>query len=157
MLVIVHSGQTGVERGAHEGAHSSGLSVAGFMNRNRRDELGPIPDEIAVKLTAHHSAGSRAALCANLLTASGLLVVAPDARRPQGIPALVWIVKAARRMNLPLLVCDARTPLDDIASWTRTLQADNGTQRLVVTGPRWSRWTDGDSVARRLVKALAAV
>ena len=83
MLVIVHSGQTGVERGAHRAAVSAGLAIAGFMPLDKRDELGPIPNDVVQLLTSCFDRGPRPAVRANIALASGVLLVVPEASTPE--------------------------------------------------------------------------
>ncbi|HSX21410.1 MAG TPA: putative molybdenum carrier protein, partial [Gaiellaceae bacterium] len=66
MITIVHGGQTGVDRGAHEAAIDNGWRVAGYMPRDGRDELGPIPPDVARFLVAHEKAGYGARTEANV-------------------------------------------------------------------------------------------
>ena len=88
MLVIIHSGQTGVERGAHRAAVSHGLAIAGFMPLDKRDELGPIPADVADMLTPCFDRGPRQAVRANITLASGVLLLVPEAAQPTKFTAV---------------------------------------------------------------------
>lgn len=154
MFFIIHSGQTGVERGAHHGALAAGLRIAGFMPPDRRDELGPLPADVAGYLTPFIEKGPRPALRANLEIASGVVVVATDVAIAHTLPTMSWLLKQIRARKLPLLMCDPRTSVADAASWAAQLPLSCGSRRLVVTGPRSTRWPQGESVARRLVTAI---
>ena len=154
MLVIIHSGQTGVERGAHRAAVSAGLSVAGFMPLDRRDELGPIPTDVAELLTPCFDRGPRPAVRANIALASGVLLVVPESLTPEKFTAMSAVMQGVRSARVPSLVVDARTNLDDVVRWARQLPETSGSTRLMVTGPRGTRWPDGETVARRLVSAI---
>lgn len=154
MLVIVHSGQTGVERGAHRGALAAGLPIAGFMSLERRDELGPIPEEVAAYLTPCFERGPRPAIRANVALASGALVLVPDRARADRVVAMPAVLQALRSAHVPSLVCDASTNLDDIVKWVRALPETSGSTRVLVTGPRATRWADGEMVGRRIVNAI---
>lgn len=155
IVTILHSGQTGVERGAHHGALASGLPIRGFMRPERRDELGPLPDEIACVLEPCGDGGQRAAVLATLGIATAVVLVVPDIRIAIRKRTSTWVLRGARAKSLPYWMCDGATSVTDVATWYTKLPADE--QRILVTGPRATRWRDGESVARRLVKALALV
>jgi hypothetical protein len=155
MLVVVHSGQTGVERGAHRAAVASGLTVAGFMPLDQRDELGPIPPDVASCLTPCFDRGPRPAVRANIAIASGLLLVVPDSADPNKFTAIPAVLAAARGAKLPTMICDPMTNLEDASRWAHELPLSSGSLRVMVTGPRGTRWHTGEQVARRIVAALA--
>jgi hypothetical protein len=155
MLVVVHSGQTGVERGAHRAAVTAGLTVAGFMPIDGRDEMGPIPDEVASCLTPCFDKGSRPAVRANVAISSGVVLVVPDAQDPNKFTAMAAVLTAARTAKLPYLVVDPLTNLEDVSRWVQTLPASSGSRRVLITGPRGTRWHTGEQVARRLVAAMS--
>ncbi|HEX5061321.1 MAG TPA: putative molybdenum carrier protein [Kofleriaceae bacterium] len=154
MLVIIHSGQTGVERGAHRAAVSAGLSVAGFMPLDRRDELGPIPADVAQLLTPCFDRGPRPAVRANITLASGVLLVVPESGTPEKFTAMSAVMQGIRSARVPSMVVDGKTNLDDVVRWARQLPETSGSTRLMVTGPRGTRWPDGETVSRRLVAAI---
>ena len=154
MLVIIHSGQTGVERGAHRAAVSAGLSIAGFMPLDRRDELGPIPADVGQVLTPCFDRGPRPAVRANIALASGVLLVVPEASAPEKFTAMSAVMQGIRSARVPSLVCDAKTNLDDVVRWARQLPETSGSTRVMVTGPRGTRWPEGETVARRIVAAI---
>ncbi|HEU4611150.1 MAG TPA: putative molybdenum carrier protein [Kofleriaceae bacterium] len=154
MLVIIHSGQTGVERGAHRAAAAAGLSIAGFMPLDRRDELGPIPNDIADLLTPCFDRGPRPAVRANIALASGVLLVVPESSTPEKFTAMGAVMQGIRAARAPSMVADGKTNLDDVVRWARQLPETSGSTRLMVTGPRSTRWPDGETVARRLVSAI---
>ena len=155
-MTILHSGQTGVERGAHHGAVACGLPVRGFMRPERRDELGPLPDDVACVLTPCDDGGQRAAVLATLGLATAVVLVVPDIRLAIRRRTSTWVLRGARAKQVPYWMCDGETSVTDIASWYAKLASDVD-HRILVTGPRATRWKDGESVARRLVKALALV
>lgn len=154
MLVILHSGQTGVERGAHRAATTLGISLAGFMPLDKRDELGPVPADVGELLTACFDRGPRPAVRANVALASGVLLVVPDAARAEKFTAISAVLQAVRSAHVPLMVCDAHTNVDDIGWWVRQLPETSGSTRVLVTGPRGTRWPEGESVAKRIVSAI---
>jgi hypothetical protein len=153
-LFILHSGQTGVERGADEGARAAGLPVAGFMPPDCRDELGRIPNHIALDLTTHHEKGFRPAVMGNLEIASAAILVVPDAQTPAVFTATSWLLNRIRAKRCPMLVCDPRTSLADAASWAKRIPESCGSVRLLVTGLRATRWDAGHRTTRRIVIAI---
>jgi hypothetical protein len=154
MLVVVHSGQTGVERGAHRAAVAAGLTVAGFMPVDARDEMGPIPADVTKHLTPCFERGPRPAVRANVNIASGILIVVPDASDVQKFTAMPAVMTAARAAKVPWLVTDPVTNTDDVARWVWKLPLTSGSVRVLVTGPRGTRWHTGEQTARRLVSAI---
>jgi Circularly permutated YpsA SLOG family len=154
MLVILHSGQTGVERGAHRAAAATHVSVAGFMPLDKRDELGPVPTDVAEQLTPCFDRGPRPAVRANVSLASGVLLLVPDSTQAEKFTAMAAVLQAVRSARTPLLVCDPRTNVDDVVWWVRQLPETSGSTRVLVTGPRGTRWPEGESIARRLVGAI---
>jgi hypothetical protein len=154
MLIVIHSGQTGVERGAHRAAVAAGLSVAGYMPRDQRDELGPIPTDVAQLLTPWADRGPRPAVRANIALASGVMLVVPEAASPEKFTAMSVVLQGIRSRHVPSMVCDSATNLDDVRGWTAQLLETSGATRVMVTGPRGTRWPDGEAVARRLVAAI---
>jgi hypothetical protein len=155
MLVIVHSGQTGVERGAHRAAVTVGLTVAGFMPLDKRDELGLVPADIAELLTPCFERGPRAAVRANVAVASGVIVTVPDSSRTETFTAMAAVLQAIRSARLPFVAVDANTNLDDVVRWVKQLPETSGSTRVMVTGPRGTRWPAGEGVARRIITSIA--
>lgn len=154
MLIIIHSGQTGVERGAHRAAVAAGISIAGFMPLDKRDELGPVPPDVADLLTPCFDRGPRPAVRANVALASGALLVVPDAARAEKFTAMAAVLQAVRSARAPLLTCDPQTNLDDVVWWVKQLPETSGSTRVLVTGPRATRWPEGENVAKRIVSAI---
>ena len=154
MVVILHSGQTGVERGAHRAAAMVGFDVAGFMPIDCRDELGVVPPDVAKFLTPCFDRGPRPAVKANVALASGVLLVVPNAQEPEKFTAMAPVLHAARAAQAPVFVCDAKTNVSDVARWAQQLPETSGSVRILVTGPRGTRWHEGEAVARRLVAAI---
>lgn len=155
MLVILHSGQTGVERGAHRAAITHGLAITGFMPVDRRDELGPIPVDIADRLTPCVERGPRQAVRANITLASGVLLLVPEAAQPTKFTAIASVMQAVRTARAATMTVDPLTNLDDIVQWVRRLPETSGSVRVFVTGMRATRWADGETLARRVVGAIA--
>src|SRR2546423_3298998 len=131
VLIVIHSGQTGVERGAHRAAVSHGIQLAGFMPLDRRDELGPIPPDVAQHLTPCFDRGPRPAIRANVSLASGVLLVVPDRTRPGKFTAMQAVINAVRGAHAPSLVVDPTSDLDEVAKWARGLPETSGSVRLL--------------------------
>lgn len=125
------------------------------MPLDRRDEMGPIPPEVAASLTPCFDRGPRPAVKANIALASGVLVVVPNAATPEKFTAMSAVLQGIRAARCDLFVADAATNLDDVARWARSLPETSGSTRIMVTGPRGTRWPEGEAVARRLVAAIA--
>ena len=154
MLVVIHSGQTGVERGAHKAAVATGFQLAGFIPLDARDENGPIPEDVAQHLTPCFDRGPRPAVRANVQLASGVLLVVPDAKQFATYTAMAATLTAVRRSNLPYLICDPTTASEQVSSFVFHLPETSGSVRLMVTGPRATRWHKGESLGFRLVAGL---
>ena len=155
MIVVIHSGQTGVERGAHRAAQTLGLGATGFSTLDQRDELGPLPKSIAEALTPCYERGSRAAVRANIQIASGLMVVIPDARTPDRFTAVRSLIGAARAQKLPYRLIDPSSDLDDIRRFVDGLAPTSGSTRVMITGPRATRWAAGERTAWQVVARMA--
>lgn len=155
MLVILNSGQTGVERGAHRAAVTLGIAVSGFMPLDKCDELGLVPPDVAAVLTPCFDRGPRPAVRANVALASGVLIVVPDAMRVASFTAMAPVHHAVRSAGIPFMAVDPRTNLEDVATWSRRLEESSGSTRVLVTGPRATRWLEGEGVARRVITSIA--
>lgn len=152
MIVILHTGQTGVERGAHRAAVAHGLRIGGFCTSDSRDELGVIPSDVLASLTPCAERGPRQAIRANILAASAVMIVVPrmlDARTVTGIAEAQTLVRSC---GLPMIVCDPLTSEDDVVAFMRGCGVS---AKVVVIGPRATRWKEGEGVARRLIASVA--
>ncbi|HWU89619.1 MAG TPA: putative molybdenum carrier protein [Kofleriaceae bacterium] len=154
-MIVIHSGQTGVERGAQRAAAAVGLPLGGFSSVDQRDELGPLPDEVARNLIPCTERGSRAPIRANLEIASGVIIVVPDATTPRRFTGIGVVLQAARARAVPYKIADERTDPEYLAAWTRLLPETSGAVRLMVTGPRETRWAVGAKVSWKIVAAIA--
>ena len=132
-----------------------GLAVSGFMPLDKRDELGLVPPDVAALLTPCFDRGPRPAVRANVALASGVLIVVPDARRADKFTAMGPILQAVRSAGLPFMSVDPITHLDQVTTWFSTLEETSGSTRVLVTGPRATRWLDGEGVARRVITSIA--
>lgn len=155
MITLVHGGQTGTDRGAHEAAIDNGWSVTGYMPRDGRDELGKIPEEVARYLMAHDKVNYAARTAANVRMATAALFVVRAADDPRETPGTTMTLKLASERRLVYRVVDPRVDPTAIARWiwadlllmTRTLTLpfleqplDPVPARLLVAGPRESKW-----------------
>ena len=150
-VVILHSGQTGVERGAYRAAVEHGLRIGGFCTNDSRDEMGIIPADVLATLTPCAERGPRQAVRANIVAATAAMIVVPqilDVRTVTGIAEAQTLI---RSRGLPMLVCDPLTNEDDVLAFMRGV----GHGKVVVFGPRATRWKEGEIVTRRLIAALA--
>lgn len=175
MITIVHGGQTGVDRGAHEAAIDNGWRVAGYMPSDKRDELGPIPENVARFLVPHDKTSYAARTEANVQSASAALIVVRDAGDPRATPGTAKTIDLAARRNLLRTIVDPTTDATQIARWIwsdllmlRTLllplpglKLDPAPMRLLVAGPRESKWSgaqvEATALLRRVALALAEI
>ena len=125
------------------------------MPLDKRDELGLVPPDVAALLTPCFDRGPRPAVRANVALASGVLIVVPDARRADKFTAMGPILQAVRSAGLPFMSVDPITHLDQVTTWFSTLEETSGSTRVLVTGPRATRWLDGEGVARRVITSIA--
>lgn len=145
-MTIVNAGRTGVERGAYHGAVAVGFDVIGVCRRGQKDELGPLPPDLAARLEPCDDRGARAAVARCLQLATAVLIVVPDRDELAAFPFVTWLGKRVRGAGIPLHVHDPKSAVDDTLTWTLRQH------RLYVTGPRGTRWLEGESVARRLLR-----
>jgi len=175
VITIVHGGQTGVDRGAHEAAIDNGWLVAGHMPRDGRDELGKIPPGVARFLTPHEKASYAARTEANIRMASALLVVVRDADDPRATPGTAKTIDLAADRKLRRMIVDPKIDASAIARWiwndllmVRALPLPLEVKalapiptRLLVAGPRESKWpgarVETAALLRRVAMALAEI
>lgn len=153
MLVIIHGGQTGVDRGAHHGAISAGLQVDGFMPSDRRDEHGSIPDEAASHLRVCQAWGYAERTEANVAIADLVIVVAPP-RYMYGGTALTWQLADRKSVSRRILVSNM-WEIESAVAVMRELRADRCAWRVMIGGPRASKWDIGETVTRNLMRSAS--
>ena len=115
-ITILHTGQTGVERGAFRAAWAAGLPIGGFCNPQNRDELGALPADVRRGLEAAPRTGARAAVYATLAIANAVIIAVPsrsDATSYTGIEALRREIRAR---SMPHHIVDPTTDLDALAN-----------------------------------------
>src|SRR4051812_26474821 len=154
-LVILHTGQTGVERGADRAARAVGIPVEGFSTYERRDELGALPADVAKDLTPCLQRGARSALRATLERANVLIIAVPDARDPNSNTGIEALRRAARSGGVPHWIVDPSTNYDEVAIRLRALELTTDPLNVLVTGPRFTRWHEGEKVGWRVVAQIA--
>ena len=169
MITIIHGGQTGVDRGAHEAAIDNGWRVAGYMPSDARDELGLIPQDVTRFLVPHDKASYAARTVANVASASAALIVVHDAGNPLATPGTAMTIDLAAQQRLPRRVVDPTTDAAQIALWIcsdllmqRTLmlpldglKLDPDPMRLLVAGPRESKWRGAQAETAALLRRIA--
>lgn len=174
-LVVIHGGQTGVDRGAHKGALDAGFHVTGYMPSHGRDEDGPIPGAVACHLRRCAQPGFAARTRANLAITDSLLVVVENRADPYATPGTKLTLEEGRRLGLPRLIADEELPVAEVARWLWSIGLESGRHRavssssprptlamppchrLMIAGPRASLWPRGELVAAAIVRAIATV
>lgn len=167
MIRILHSGQTGVDRGAHLGALDAGLVVGGYMPKDARDEDGLIPPDVARFLSRCTIKGYAARAEVNVEVAHAVLVVVANKTRTDLSPETSLTIAAARGRHRPLFIADTIADLPDLMTWLRRvttsrtndlqLSTPDGRLNLMVGGPRASRWANGEATARALVNMVGQI
>ena len=175
MITIVHGGQTGVDRGGHEGAIANGWRVWGYMPSDARDELGPIPADIAKLLVRHESPSYAARTEANVRVVNAALVVVADTGNALSTPGTAKTIDLAKRRGMPCKIVDPTNDAAEIALWIwsdllmmRTLmlpldglRLEPAPMRLLVAGPRESKWRGAQAATadllRRVSRAIAEI
>ena len=169
MITVVHGGQTGVDRGAHEAAIDNGWRLTGYMPSDRRDELGPIPEVVARFLVPHDKANYAARTEANVQSASAALIVVHDANEPRATPGTAMTIDLAVRRHLLHKIVDPATDAAQIARWIWSdllmprplllpldgLKLDLAPTRLLVAGPRESKWRGARAETATFLRRIA--
>lgn len=154
-LIILHTGQSGVERGADRAARSVGFAVEGFSTYERRDELGALPPEIATDLVRCETRGARSALRSTLERADVLVIAVPDSRDANANTGVEALRRNARAAGVPHWLVDPAGDLEALAVRLRALEATTDPLRILVTGPRFTRWREGERLGWRVVAQLS--
>ena len=150
----MHTGQSGVERGADCAARILNVPVAGFCSFERRDELGALPPPIARDLIPCAQRGARSAQRDTLAAASAMLMIVPDVKRASTYPGITMLRAIARKAGTPYWVVDPVADRSTLVIELRALAKDTIPLRLMVTGPRMTRWQEGMHRGRELVAEL---
>ncbi|MEM1411860.1 MAG: putative molybdenum carrier protein [Pseudomonadota bacterium] len=148
-LTIVSGGQTGVDRGALDGARDAGLPQGGWCPRGRRAEDGVIPCCYPLRETDLVDYAERTGRNVRDSEGTVLLTFGPLA----GGSALTQTL--AEEAGRPLLLLDARALSVSVAQ-RRLLRfvTEHGIHRLNVAGPRESEAPGAQAWARRLILGL---
>lgn len=158
MIVVVHGGQTGVDRGGHHGALANGWQVRGFAPADGCDEDGPIPDDVIAFLERHRVTGLSARTHENLRWCDLLLVMVEDKQKPWATPGTKTTLTMARNRKpyLERMVVDPSDGTAHIAKWILDYKIGNVHRLprlakhvwLMVAGPRRSKWVTGEVAMR---------
>jgi hypothetical protein len=152
---FLNTGQTGVERGVFLTAEALGIEVHGFMAANGRDELGRVPEWVAARLRRCRARGPRRCREANVQLADAVVVMVPNARRAAAVTGMKHVMTCARSRRVPLFVCDRHCDIGALAdSVIAALRARRG-KAIYITGPRATRWSEGEELGRSLARAIA--
>lgn len=175
MITIVHGGQTGVDRGAHEAAIDNGWKIAGYMTRDQRDELGQIPPAVARFLVAIDKTSYAARTEANVRSATAALIVVRDEDDPRATPGTAKTIDLVVARNMRRQIVGPQHDASAIARWiwhdllmmstltlpTITKVLDPVPTRLLVAGPRESKWRNARietaGLLRRIGLALTEI
>ena len=114
VLTLLHTGQTGVERGAHRAARLLDIPIAGVSSFEGRDEFGKLPPDIARALLCCERKGAREAQYATLLLANILIVGVPDVELAPRVTGIKPLVSEAYDARILCVVVDPNTDLDAI-------------------------------------------
>jgi hypothetical protein len=128
------------------------------MPKDRRDECGPIPDEVQVGMIPHNIPGWAPRTIANLQFADGALGIVESTDRPYATAGTrLTLVEAQRRGIVRRVVDDWRpsviTHLAETYGFTQPFTC-TAQYHLMVAGPRRSRWAAGEDVAFAVVLRL---
>lgn len=131
------------------------MQVEGFCTFERRDELGALPAEITADLIACEQRGARSALRATLERADVLVIAVPQVAQANANTGIEALRRAARAGGVPHWLVDASTDLDAVGLKLRQLEQTTDPLRVMVTGPRYTRWREGERLGWRLVAQLS--
>jgi Circularly permutated YpsA SLOG family len=158
MICVIHGGQTGVDRGAHEAARENDWLLAGYMPQRRCDERGPIPADVASHLIAHAEGGYVERTEANVRSSDALLVVVPSTQHPGQTPGTAMTLDLARERQMRRKIVDPNSSPVEISDWIASVERELAASaqgqrtlfgprdfepiflRLMIAGPRESRW-----------------
>ncbi|MFT3695963.1 MAG: response regulator [Kofleriaceae bacterium] len=157
MITILHTGQTGVERGADRAARAVGFKVGGFCQFDYRDEVGQMPPHIAADLTASPTRGSRAAWQPTLACANVLVTIVPERTAAISVTGFGPLRALATKGVIPVIIVDTSSDLEAVARELRLLEIRHKNLNVMIFGPRRTRWADGEALAWQLITRLSLV
>lgn len=152
---ILHTGQTGVERGAYRAARSVGFEVAGFCTAHGTDEFGHLSSDIRTGLTTSERSGARAAVYATLERANAVVIAVPNRSAPSSYTGIEALRKQVRKLGTFEMIVDSSVDLFELAGKLREVELRDGRLDLLVTGPRQTRWSSGERIGWHIVSTLA--
>lgn len=147
---IVSGGQTGVDRGALDGALNAGLSCGGWCPEGRIAEDGTIP--LLYPVTELPGAGYRQRTRQNVLDSDGTLVIhfGPLTGGTRET------VRFCEQLGKPVLVVDGEEiDAKSTASQTVSFLSTHSIKVLNVAGPRESSQSGAHDYAKTVVQILA--
>ena len=169
ILTVVHGGQTGVDRGAHEAAIESGWPVSGFMPMDRRDERGIIPEDVAKFLMLCDKKGYAARTEANVRTSNAALIIVSNVNDAVATPGTAKTIELADQYRLRRRIIDPHVDVARIVRWlldemlVPPAQLSFGLEespvaqtqtRLLVAGPRESKWPEARAEAKAILRRI---
>jgi CheY-like chemotaxis protein len=132
------------------------LAVAGFSTFESRDELGHLSTEIAENLVRCSQRGVRSALRATLGTANAVVLALSNADQMRTTTGIASLQRQARALGTPCWLVDQTSDLAALALELRELERTPPHElRLLITGPRFTRWHGGQELGLRIVSELA--
>jgi CheY-like chemotaxis protein len=131
------------------------MQVEGYCTYERRDELGALPPEIVADLIACEQRGARSALRATLERANVLVIAVPQAAQANANTGVEALRRAARATGVPHWIIDPATDLDQISERLRQIEVTTEPLRIMVTGPRFTRWREGERLGWRVIAQLS--
>lgn len=155
-LRILHTGQTGVERGAYRAARVSDIPIGGFCNLHRRDELGALPEHMLADLQPANRAGSRVSVLETLGLANAVVVAVPEVGSVNSVTGYVALRREIQAAGLFHRIVDPTSNLAELAEALRQLELREHRLDLLITGPRQTRWADGEALGFQIVSAVGS-
>lgn len=155
MITILHTGQTGVERGADRAARAVNFPIRGYCQFECRDELGPLSKEVLDVLVPSPTRGARACWGPTLDQADFLVIMVPERETATSVAGVSALRLLARKKHVPHVIVDPASDLDELARDLRERELRRGSISLMVTGPRRTRWPDGERLGWNLVTRVS--
>jgi hypothetical protein len=155
--------QSGVDQGAAAIALEMGVPICGWYPLDGRDEHGIIPHRFTNPegMKRCKRPGLAARTQQNVADCHALLVIVEDAQHPWATPGTKLTLDERRiaRPELPWMVVDPTCDLERIVQVVHNIRAERHQRglhvtRLMVAGPRASKWAAGGQEARRIVGAV---
>ncbi|MEN3943282.1 putative molybdenum carrier protein [Prosthecobacter sp. SYSU 5D2] len=148
-LIILSGGQTGVDRGALDGALDLGMPCGGWCPAGRVDEDGTIPDRYPLRELPQ--GGYKARTIRNLLEADGTLIIYFGALEGGTELTALRCIQHRRPYRL---IDGWEIPPERAAEMVRAFVMESNLRSLNVAGPRASRRPEGQAYAYETVCCL---